>query len=290
MYNMSQELLGILLAIVSVASYAVASILMKVGAVTQTPQKLMFTRNVVTATIILVVALVKGDTAFFGNFSMMAYVFVIALFLYIGVLAIIRSYSLGKLGIASSIAEARFIPSMIVYALVFGEVIRLQQYVAAGIMLVVITILLLRARTHGKATNEQISIKLAVFNAFVFGVGFALYYYPTMIVGALAVGFLSEFSLMVYAALHLLVTKELFRPDIPPGVIKNIPVAVAAALGTIFFYTALSIGNPSTVAITMASAPVLSIIGGGVVFKEKYSTWEWIAVALVLCALFVLSL
>jgi uncharacterized membrane protein len=287
---MSQELIGILFALVSVTSYAVASILTKVATKNYTPQKLLFTRNVTTALIILMVAVAKGDMEFLRNTIPIVAVFGISLFVYFGVMAITKAYALGKLGVTSAIAEARFIPSMVVYALVFGQAIRGQQYIAAFLVTVAITMLLIVSNKRSDAKDENRAIKLSVLNALIFGIGFALMYFPTMAIGSLPTGFLSEFFLMLIAMVHLFGTKELFKKDVLSGLRKNIPVAIAAALGTIFFYTALSIGNPSSVAITMASAPVLNIIGGRLVFGEKYTKLEWVSVGVVLMALLILAL
>jgi len=287
---MSPELLGILLASGAVVSYAASNALIKKASTQYTTEKLMFTRNVTISLIIFAVALIGGEGDFLKYPGPTLFVVGISVILYFGLLLLVRAFTLGKLGLVTAITETKFIPSITVYVLIFGQKIAPKQLVAAVLAVLAIFGLMSRKSDETALENSRRPIFLAVANALIFGTGFALLYYPTKIIGGLATGFLSEFTILLCAMVHLAVTHQLIKKENVFAIWQHIPLAVVTAMGTILYYSAIAVGSPNAVAITMAVSPVANLIFGRLMFKEKYIIREWVSISLVLGALLVLSL
>lgn len=287
---MSPEILGIFLASGAVVSYAASNALIKKATAQYTTEKLVFTRNITISLIIFAVAVIGREGGFLNYPGPTLYVVGVSIVLYLGLLALVRAFTLGKLGLVTAITETRFIPSIAVYVLIFGQKVMPKQFIATVFAVLAIVSLMSRRNVENSLENRRQSVLLAVANALVFGIGFALLLYPTRIIGGLATGFLSEFTIMLCAMIHLSFARELIKKDIFLAIWRHIPVAVVTALGTILYYSAIAVGSPNAIAITMAASPVANIVAGRLMFKEKYSTREWVSISLVLGALVVLLL
>jgi len=285
---MSGSAMSSLFALIAVFAYSISNFLLKKISQKDSPQRMILARNIVTSILLFIVLILSGQHSFPAQENIVFYVVLVNLGVYLGFIAIVKAFAIGKFGLLSAISEAKFIPSMIIYSTVFGELIRQEQWLATLVVIVGLIILFVRTGEIKSLARERKAMIFALVNALFFGTGFALLYYATIRIGANITGFISEFSMLPFAIVHLLLQKKDPWKGIRINIRLNFPVAISAAIGTFAFYQSQSLGDPNSLAIIMTLAPVINVFLGTVLLKEKYTDREWLGVSLIISGLLLL--
>jgi drug/metabolite transporter (DMT)-like permease len=261
----------------------------KIGKAFKPPQ-VTFTRNITSLIIILTAVFISSDYRFVTNPLESLYVAAVSLGLYFGLVFMVRAFQSGKIGIVSAIIEAKFIPSILIYFFVFNIAITQSQILAAILILMGIVTIFITPKGFKSLKGDQAPAVLALFTSVLFGIGFALFLRFAESIGSTATALVSEIAILLYSYIHIKSIGRSITKNFKQLFSKTFVMGIASAFGTLFFYEALRIGNPSSVTLIMAAAPVMGIIIGKTIFKEKYTKKEWFGVLLVISALLIVAI
>ncbi|CAN5639081.1 GRP family sugar transporter [soil metagenome] len=205
----------------------------------------------------------------------------------LGLLISYKAYAIGPVSITSPIVGANSLIVVAVSVLVFGEVLRMNQWLG-----IVILFVGLFAATYEKKKREKISLKSSgVFLAFValvlIGVGIAGFVYAIGQAGWATAVLLGYFFTAFWVGLYLTLKSQIKRLHFTQSLAG---LTVFQLLGTV----SVSVGVERTLAALVVPvssvAPLVTSLMGLILFHEKIFRYKLLGVVLIVAGRVVISL
>jgi drug/metabolite transporter (DMT)-like permease len=137
-----------------------------------------------------------------------------------------------------------------------------------------------------KKTKAHAGLLEALISAICWGFGYALLSIPLANTSAEWGTFITEFSILLLAALTLIITDSEFTLLKPPlNNIYIIGIAVFTILGSLLINLSYQLFSLNTLGFMQLAFFPYSLIAGYFLFKEKLNVWEWIGNTLVIIGL-----
>lgn len=137
-----------------------------------------------------------------------------------------------------------------------------------------------------KKTKAHTGLLEALISAICWGFGYALLSIPLANTSAEWGTFITEFSILLLAALTLIITDSEFTLLKPPlNNIYIIGIAVFTILGSLLINLSYQLFSLNTLGFMQLAFFPYSLIAGYFLFKEKLNVWEWVGNTLVVIGL-----
>lgn len=137
-----------------------------------------------------------------------------------------------------------------------------------------------------KKTKAHTGLLEALISAICWGFGYALLSIPLANTSAEWGTFITEFSILLLAALTLIITDSEFTLLKPPlNNIYIIGIAVFTILGSLLINLSYQLFSLNTLGFMQLAFFPYSLIAGYFLFKEKLNVWEWVGNTLVIIGL-----
>ncbi|MFY8189509.1 MAG: DMT family transporter [Bacteroidia bacterium] len=137
-----------------------------------------------------------------------------------------------------------------------------------------------------KKTSAKKGLLEAIISAVCWGFGYALLSIPLANTSAEWATFVTEFSILLLAALALILNDSEFTLSKPP--LNNkfiIGVAIFTILGSLLINVSYQLFSLNTLGFMQLAFFPYSLIAGYFLFKEKLNKWEWLGNSLVVLGL-----
>jgi transporter family protein len=271
--------IGILFGIIAMFGFGFSNAISQVPSKEIGSRKTIFFRNIFVSILLLILLLFFLDET---NFSIkyIFIAFVISLVGYIPLVTFYKALKTGKVGIISPIANSSVVFTVLFSIIFFGESLSFIQlfsivFIIFGIILVSLNFNDIKISHLFKKAS---GVPYALITCFLWGLVFFLFKIPVNVLGPILTSFIIEFGIMIYSGMHLRLSKINF--DIPNKKILTCVFLVAffGAIGTLFFNLGIKTSNVSIVAALTFSSPLVSILYGKFVYKEKLSLQQYTAI------------
>jgi len=260
----------------------------KIGA-----EKLLFFRTILTTLFLLIVLLFFG-----GKFdlSMILFSLLISSIAYIAMLSMYKGFAVDKIGIVSPIASSYSVLTIILSAIFLNVTLRPAQTISIVVIIIGVIIINLNIKNKFNIRTVAQSNKGIFFGlvaAFVYGIFFFLAQIPTRVLGQYETAFLFELGILIFSSLVLLFSKKLMTIKLPDDQNKFyiFLVAIFSVASILLLYTGLKNINYAGVVLALNScAPLVVIVLGCIIYKEKLTTLQKIAGVVIVAGIVGLSL
>ncbi len=217
----------------------------------------------------------------------------ISLIGYVALISFYNALSKGKVGLVSPVANSAVIFTVIFSTIFFHESLAPVQWIAIFLIVsgIILTSLNLRSVRDSSLFKLSSGIPYALITCLLWGLVFFLFKIPVTILGPILTSLISEVGLMIFSGIDLRVSKTYFK--IPDRKVLKLVFLVAffGAIGLLFFNLGINQENSSVgviAAISFAN-PLVAILYGKIVYKEKLNFQQWIAVFLILIGIVTIS-
>jgi len=266
------------------------------NAMSQTPsrkigsRRTILFRNIFVSILLLITLLFfLKDSSFDLKYILIA--FSISFIGYIPLATFLKGLKVGKVGIVSPIANSSVIFTVILSIVFFNESLSPEQI--ASIILIVIGIILisLNFKDLKKSNLFKISsgIPYALTSCFLWGIVFFLFKIPVTVLGPILTSFIIEFGILIFNAISLKISKISFSIPEKKTLLHILIIAFFGTLGTLFFNLGIAVSDVSIVAAITFSSPLVAVLYGKFVYKEKLEIQQWIAIAVILVGVLAVS-
>lgn len=253
--------------------------------------KLIFYRNSITSAIAFISILLFRQQIHF-NFIYIIFGIILATFGYIGLLSYLKAFSLGKSGIVSPISSIRLVVAVLVATSFLEDSINIMQILTILLVLTGVILATINFRDFRTSVLLQpnTGIKYALLTALIWGIVHPLYSIPAKILGATLFSFILESSVVVIGGIQ---TKLAHNKIVDGGLRNNLPiiliVGILGGIGSVFLNMAYATGKISTASTVISAIPLIVVLYGVFVYKEKLTVKEQLSVFLIILGLILLS-
>jgi len=277
---------GVLFGLLAMFGYGLSNALAKIPSQAIGSKKTILYRNIFVSAILLVALLVFLKESVF-NLNYILITLAISLIGYIPVVSFYKALSLGKLGVISPIANSSVLFTVLFSFLFFKEKLSLIQLLAILVITAGIVFSSLNFKEFKSSRLFKISsgVPFALISCFLWGLVFTLFKIPVNVLGPVLTSFVLEFGMIFYSTFHLKLYRVSFKA--PPKRIMAylFGVALFAAMGTLCFNLGITKAQVSLVAAFTFANPLVAVLYGKLVYKEKLKKQQWLAIGLILAGI-----
>ena len=282
--------MGILFGIIAMLGYGLSN------AISQVPSKLIgarktaFYRNVFIS-ILLFAVLLAFPQDITLSLKYIIITLLISLMGYIPLISFYKALNAGKVGIIAPIASSSVIFTVLFSIIFFGEVLSIEQVISIVLIILGIILISLNFKDLKNSHLFKISsgVPYALLTCFLWGLVFFLFKIPVNILGPILTSFIIEFGIMIYAGIHLLISRTGFSLSNKKILGYIFLVAFFGAFGTLFFNLGIKSQNVSIVAALTFANPVVATVYGRLVYKEKLHIQQYFAILLIISGIILIT-
>ena len=260
-------------------SFFLADVCIKLGSIQLSASRLIYIRSIFTVLFSGIWLIVSGEFATPPAAPDMAWLILcsilcaIGLFYYVKALQHLHFVNVAVIGIMGAFIHYGLA------AFINNEQVNNWFYIASLFSSLGIAI-------QWKKTKAHTGLLEALISAICWGFGYALLSIPLANTSAEWGTFITEFSILLLAALTLIITDSEFTLLKPPlNNIYIIGIAVFTILGSLLINLSYQLFSLNTLGFMQLAFFPYSLIAGYFLFKEKLNVWEWIGNTLVIIGL-----
>lgn len=292
---MNSELISvILLSLVPMFGFGISNALQKLYVERLGPAKLITYRGLLIVSILLVYWIFNLSSSNLDIQQMLLGAFV-AFVSYFGLFFLNKSLQTGKVGLVIPVSSSRVLISAGVGIVFLGEQISGLQLLMVGIIFVGVFVAVIDFKDL--ASSNMFSFKsgvpYALLAALFWGITFPLFGGFSALLGAALFSLISEFTVTLVSIVHQLLQKKsltLTKEELKLNWAGIAVIGLLGAIAAVFMNTAYATGYFSIVTAITAASPVVSILYGILVFKEKLSLQQLIAIIMIVVGIVALPL
>lgn len=255
--------------------------------------KLIIFRNifVVAFTFIALVYFINTVTfdikyLFFGVF--------ISIASYGGIFFFLKALCLGKVGLVSPIVGTRGLLSSFIGIIFFREILTSIQMISILVVFIGIVLSTINFKDfkNSNLLSKKSGIPYAILAAIFWGITFPLFSIPAAVLGAFLFTFILESSILFASLIHSKVLCISVKNNSTPfkqNFVGLLVIGLLGSLGSVFMNLAYATGQISSVSTILSCVPLVALLYGWLVYKEKMKTKQYIAVVLMVIGIVGLS-
>ncbi|MGM5484894.1 MAG: EamA family transporter [Nanobdellota archaeon] len=274
---------GFFFGLLSMLGFGISDAIVRVPSNSIGTRKTIYFRNLMVS-LFLLIALFFMESSF--SWGYVLFTLSISLLGYIALASFYRGMKTGKVGVVSPIANSSFVFTVLFSVIFFKENLGINQVIS--IIGIVIGVILLsvnfRELKESDFLKTSSGVPFALLTCFLWGLLFFLFKIPVNVIGPALTAFVLEFGVMVFSGLHSGFSVKVDR--------KNFKyLMIMALLGTVAilsFNIGITMEDVSIVAAVTSSSPLVTAIYGNLVYKEKMTGKEIIAVLLIITGLVII--
>jgi len=277
-------MLSIILGLINVIPLGIANSMSRKPSQAIGGKNVLFYRQIVTSIGLTIVLLFNLKTAHF-DLKYIVLTFIISIICYFAMLTLYKSIEVGKVGIVSPISSSYVIYSVILTTLFFKTPISGNQIISIAAIIIGALLINLNFRDIRSGKKSIIEGVIPAFwSSIFFGVFFFLIQFPNKVLGPFLTAPLIEIAMFACVAIDLnKKRKKVADSKITFNTIFWI--GLLTVIATTAFYYGLSICNASIFLVISSSSPMVVILYGYFVFKEKLTLQQYAAVLLILAGI-----
>lgn len=256
------------------------------------PAKVVVFRQFVIVSLLLIVL------TFFKSINFNVFYILIGLALglvgYFGLYMFFKAASVGEIGIVTPITGGRVVISTLVGLVVFSETINVMQ----GLAVLTIFIGLIAISIDPKKVNKLLlldknsGVLYAILTAIIWGLVFPFIRIPAIVLGGILTTLAVEFGALISSyitlkksKLNLLLNNKSEKAGITGVILMGILGTIAGVAQTLSYAT----GNIGIVTSIIASSPLITALYGKLVYKERLTVLQYMAILLIVTGMISLS-
>ncbi len=292
---MNSELVNaILLSLVPMFAFGVSNAMQKIYVERLGPAKLITFRGLTIVSILLVYWLFNLSSSNYDVPQMLLGAGVVFVS-YFGLFFLNKSLQNGKVGLVIPVSSSRVLISAAVGIAILGEKVSGLQLLMVFVIFVGVfaAVINFKDLANSNIFSFKSGIPYALLAAFFWGITFPLFGTFSAILGAALFSLLSEFIVTVVSVVQQLLQKKslsLTKKEFKLNWAGLAAIGVLGAFASVFMNTAYATGYYSIVTAVTAASPVVSIIYGIIIFKERLSLQQFIAIVMILIGIVALPL
>lgn len=252
--------------------------------------RVMLWRNMATSLLLLIALAFNWEAASFIPLQIF-YALLLSLLAYIALAFYFKALLMGKVGLISPTTATNVILSLSLSAVFLGVAISKTQLLFISLIIVGTILIAFNFKDFKQSSMFRIKsgVPYALATAFCWGIFFFLAQIPLRALGVYLTSFIFELGMLVATIIHLMIIKESFRvPEFKTLRIVWL-ISLLNALSIVGLYTGLLRANVGIVLTLSASTPLVIAVYGKVVYKERLSKLQYLAIALVLIGIIALT-
>lgn len=281
---------SIIFGIIAMFGYGLSNAISQVPSKAIGSRRTIFFRNTFVSILLLFILLFFLKGANF-NIKYILIAFGISLIGYIPLVTFYEALKVGKVGIISPIANSSVIFTIIFSTIFFNEFLSSIQIISIILIIAGIILTALNFKDIKDSHLFKISsgIPYALITCFLWGVVFFLFKIPVMILGPILTSFIIEFGVFIFNGINLGISKISFSIPDKKILLYIFFVAFFGALGTLFFNLGIKTSYVSIVAALSFANPLVAMLYGKFIYKEKLNPQQWVSIALILMGIITIS-
>lgn len=228
--------------------------------------------SIFTSLILTSIAFLSG----FANFNPVWFLicFLFGMFGYFPLLFFVKAVSTGKAGVVIPIIDLGIVVSLLCSYIFLGQ--SLSGIGIFFVFLILIGVILLSLNLsdlkNSKVLDLSSGILYALIAAFLWGIGYFIWYFPVQYIGALNSSFLIEVGVLTAGLIHLLLFKRENLKSVPRNIwFVSLLIGIFAATGTYGINLGIKEVGPSITYAIVGAKPFVSALVAYFIFKEKLS-------------------
>ncbi len=276
---------GIIYALVAMFGFGLSNGIMKVPARKMSGIKNILYRNIITSTSIGIAILFMP---YYISWKYIAFAVFVSVVGYIPLLTFYKALEKSDIGIVSPVANSAIVFTVIFSVILFGESLNIRQVLAIGVILAGIIFTSIDLNNFRRQQFMKSGIPFALITCVLWGLFFAISKVPINVLGPILSSFIFEFCGAVIAFFHLKLRKE--KLDIPEGLITYLLyLGIFGAVAAVSYNIGLSKSDISIVAAVTLANPIVAVMYGRIVYKEKLSLQQMTAIIVTIAGIIALS-
>ncbi len=307
---------GIIAALISMICFGFADSLWKIPVSAFGAARSVFFRNVFVILTVLPYYLLSEKKTFIAEQAVWA-TFLISILSYLGLFFFAKSIKNGLTSVMVPVSSLNTLVTLMISIYSFDS--EINFLVLTGVSMALFGLFLLKFNFKGGRIeyvfiNDK-GLKYALAAALCWGISFAYSYYTVTFTGPALFTILQEFTILIFALVHVLVLQLFLKKGDNPfkkgfGVFDPQPaksgnfrfaqawkqnwlifllIGLFGGVGSIFNVNALDKASINTVTGLVVVAPVISVMFGQLYYGEKLTRQQKVAVFLIITGVFVIS-
>lgn len=250
----------------------------------------IFYRSIIVVLIAFIVNIILFDRLNFSLKYVLLSIVFSALNFY-GFYFYIKGLKSGKAGVISPMASIRVLPSVIIGYFFLSDILEIQQYISIGILIlgVVLTTINFKDIKNSNLLSLKSGIPYAMLGGMIWGISFPLFNITVPEIGPYFFTLILEFVVLILSGIHSKFEgNQIFSKDLFIKMKNNIFPFIL--VGTFSYFASFSqnfafgTGQVSIVAAITAATPVVVIIYGFFILKEKLRPIQYLGIILIIIA------
>ena len=282
--------LGIIFGLIAMIGFGLSN------AVSQKPIKKMGAGGVIFWRGIIVMVILGIVLLFFINQSEFSLKYIlIALAIsaigYLPLLSFYQALKLGKVGAVAPIANSSMVFTILFAYIFFKESLNQEQLLSMLLILIGIVLISINVRNFKNSSLFKLTsgIPYACLACFLWGLVFFLFKIPVNILGPFLTALLIEVGNILWSGIHLKMSKLDFKLPDKKMWHYLLVVAIGGSAGTLFFNLGINVASISIVTAITACSPLVAIMAGRLMYKEKLRIQQYAAAAFIIIGIIFIS-
>lgn len=222
---------------------------------------------------------------FAGNYFWILITIAFGIYGYFPLINFIKAISTGKIGVIIPVIDMNIIYPIILSAFFLNQKLSLLGILFMILILIGVGILSINFKELKESNifKKESGVQFALVAAVLWGVGYFIWNYPVAQIGAVNTSIFVEAGVLIAALFHLfIIRKEKLFGTIPYEVLKiGFIIGICGSMGDLGVNLGIaSVGVPVTMAV-MGGRPAVGALAGYLVFKEKLTSKQILAIILV---------
>ena len=275
--------MGLILFFISVLGFSFSNVYWKKTILSNDIPALIFSRGLITTFCFGLIALLDFNTTIFKGFLgstpqittvHIIYTILLSAFSYFGLYFFLKSTKNGSVNLTNTIS------SINIFGILTAVFILKENWLPiywAIFFLIICAIIILNITS---IKNEKtFHIKYGILASFFWGIAYTLFSFPIKWIGVSLFTFLLEATITTISGL-VIINHGFNYKNIPW---KNVSVlAICIVLGSIFLHVSYNYLSITKIIIYQKITPVMSLILGQMLYKEKLKWHQWFAIFLII--------
>ena len=281
---------SILFGIVAMIGLGLSNSISKIPSKEEGAVKTVFFRGIFINLILFLILLIFVNDSLF-SFKYMVLAFVISLIGYVPLATFYKAMKHGKVGVVSPLANSSVIFTVLFSIIFFNETLFFSQIISIVLIITGIVLISLDFKDlkNSHLFNLESGIPYALITCFLWGFVFFLFKIPVNVIGPILTLFIVELGIMIVSGFHLTVSKTGFSFSNKKVLVYIFLVAFFGAVGGLFYNFGIQQGNVSIIAAITFSNPLITNIFGKIFYKEKLDPQQYLAIALMVLGIILIS-
>jgi len=290
---MDTQLPAIFYSLVTLFSWGFENALSKKYSRRLSPSKLVIYRNIVTVFITMSALLVFWkQTNFVFPYILLG--FFIAIIAYIGYYFFLKGLETGNLAIVSPISSSRILIATLVGLTFLKDTIKPIQifFIVIVFFGVALSSFNFRSIRDSGFFDKKSGIPFALLNALIWGIVVPFYSLPSAVLGAFLFSAILETTGLVSSLIQTNSTNKaiiLTKTEFKDNGLGLFIIGLSGGLGSIFLNLGYSTGHIGIVSAISSAVPLVAVTYGKFIYKEKLTTAQYSAIALMITGIICLT-